>query len=171
MSKGPVSFDWKRLGNVELGRKNLGGQMPVLVYRLMQYTMIDVVAAHSGKEEAADMTREAGHLAGFAFAENMLDLTVDFDTFVSQLQKALKDLSIGILRIESADMAALHFMLTVDEDLDCSGLDVTGETVCYYDEGFIAGIFKAYTGKDFSAIEIDCWATGARTCRFEVKAL
>lgn len=171
MSAESLTFDWKRLGNTELGRKNLGGHMPVLVYRLMQYTMIDVVAAHSSKEEAAAITREAGHLAGFTFAQNMLDLTADFDTFVSRLQKELKELSIGILRIESADMDTLHFMLTVDEDLDCSGLDVTGETVCFYDEGFIAGIFKAYTGKDFSAVEVDCWATGARTCRFEVKPL
>lgn len=50
-----------------------------------------------------------------------------------------------------------------------TGLPVKGKTVCEYDEGFIAGILHAYTGKEFSAIEIDCWATGDRTCRFNVK--
>jgi len=56
-------------------------------------------------------------------------------------------------------------------DLDCSGLPVSGETVCDYDEGFIAGIMHTYYGREFVAREIDCWASGGRICRFEVKPL
>jgi predicted hydrocarbon binding protein len=52
--------------------------------------------------------------------------------------------------------------------LDCSGLPISGDTVCFYDEGFISGILSLYTGRKMKAAEIDCWATGARTCRFEV---
>ena len=52
------------------------------------------------------------------------------------------------------------------EDLDCSGLPITGEVVCNYDEGFIAGILHVYTGQVYDVREIDCWATGDRTCRF-----
>lgn len=37
-----------------------------------------------------------------------------------------------------------------------------GETVCNYDEGFIAGILSFYTGKPYQAIEVGCWATGGR---------
>jgi len=62
----------------------------------------------------------------------------------------------------------MNFTLTVAEDLDCSGLPVIGHAVCEYDEGFIAGILGCYTGRPFTAREIDCWATGERTCRFEV---
>jgi uncharacterized protein len=40
-----------------------------------------------------------------------------------------------------------------------------------YDEGFISGILKAYSGRDFRVREVDCWATGDRVCRFDVKAL
>ena len=58
------------------------------------------------------------------------------------------------------------FTLTVEEDLDCSGLPVSGETVCDYDEGFIAGVLEAYTKKAFHVKEIDCWASGGRVCRF-----
>lgn len=64
-----------------------------------------------------------------------------------------------------------ELVLTVSEDLDCSGLPVFGETVCDYDEGFIAGIFEEYAGKKITAKEVDCWATGDRTCRFEVKPI
>jgi predicted hydrocarbon binding protein len=44
-----------------------------------------------------------------------------------------------------------------------------GIEVCNYDEGFIAGIFYKFTGQEFTAKEIDCWCSGDRTCRFEVK--
>jgi len=57
-------------------------------------------------------------------------------------------------------------ILTVAEDLDCSGLPITNENVCVYDEGFIAGILEAYTGKPYHVREIDCWASGDRVCRF-----
>jgi len=65
----------------------------------------------------------------------------------------------------------MNFILTVDEDLDCSGLPLMDEVVCTYDEGFIAGIFESYTGKRFEVKEIDCWCTGERTCRFEAKLI
>ena len=56
-----------------------------------------------------------------------------------------------------------------EEVADCSGLPLLGETVCNYDEGFIAGILSSYTGKEYSAVEVDCWATGDRVCRFRVE--
>ena len=46
-----------------------------------------------------------------------------------------------------------------------------GETVCNYDEGFIAGILSEYTEKNYKAQEIDCWATGERVCRFRAEPL
>ena len=71
-----------------------------------------------------------------------------------------------MLRIESIDEEKGEIMLTVSEDADCSGLPVLGETVCNYDEGFISGILSVYSGKEYRAVEIDCWATGNRVCRF-----
>jgi len=85
------------------------------------------------------------------------------------LQEKLRNMNIGILRVEKADIEKMEFVLTVDEDLDCSGLPFLDETVCDYDEGFIAGILNTYTGRKFDVKEIDCWASGGRTCRFSVK--
>ena len=160
------TFSWAALGNIKNGRKNLGEEMPVLVYRLMQFTLLDVLTKDLGREKANHYLRESGRLAGTEFACNTLDLSVDFDSFVGNLQKALNDLKVGILRIEDVKENAEEITLTVSEDLDCSGLPVTGETVCDYDEGFIAGILEAYTGKAYTVREIDCWASGDRTCRF-----
>lgn len=162
----PSKFTWESLGDIDEGRGTLGQEMPVIVYRLFQYTLKDVLDRELGKEYGSEIFREAGHLAGTHFAKNVLDLSGDFDYFITNLQRTLKDLKIGILRIEKADMESFNFTLTVSEDLDCSGLPVTDETVCDYDEGFIAGILEAYTGEPFVVKEIDCWANGDRTCRF-----
>jgi len=163
-------FTWDSLGDIKTGRGDLGEDMPVLVYRLMQYTMLDVLTKAHGLDKANDYFRQAGHLAGSEFAKNTLDMTVDFDTFVANLQNALRGLKIGVLRMESFDPATGSLVLTVAQDLDCSGLPITGENVCIYDEGFIAGIIETYTGKPYDVREIDCWASGDRVCRFEATA-
>lgn len=161
------AFSWDGLGNIKEGRGELGEEMPVLVYRLLQYTMLDVLSQEFGEDGANDFFRAAGFKAGSEFAQNVLDLNVDLDTFIASLQKALADLKIGILRIEAFDPDSGGITLTVGEDLDCSGLPVTNENVCVYDEGFIAGILKAYTGRDYHVREVDCWASGDRVCRFQ----
>lgn len=159
-------FSWASLGDIKQGRESLGEEMPVLVYRLMQYTMLDVMSKEMGEEKANTYFREAGNLAGRQLAHNALDLDVDFSTFVANLQKTLKELKIGILRMEAYDEETGDLVLTVGEDLDCSGIPVTDETVCIYDEGFISGILEAYTGKTYDVKEVDCWASGDRVCRF-----
>jgi predicted hydrocarbon binding protein len=163
-------FAWDDLGDLEKGRPNLGLTVPVWAYRLLQYTFRDVMITELGVTKTNDIIIKAGRLAGMQFCENMLNCDLDFNKFVSQLQRVLKEQAIGILRIEKADLENLRFTLTVAEDLDCSGLPPTDEVVCQYDEGFIAGIMEAYTGKPFQAKEIDCWASGDRLCRFDVRS-
>jgi len=161
------AFTWDSLGDVKLGRGDLGEEMPVLIYRLMQFTLLETLSQELGLSKTNDFFRKAGHLAGAEFAKNMLPLDSDFDSFISQLQKTLKQLKIGILRMESFQPETGDIVLTVSEDLDCSGLPITNETICVYDEGLISGILEAYTGKQYDVQEIDCWATGNRICRFK----
>lgn len=165
------AFKWENLGDIREGRGDLGEEMPVLVYRLMQFTMLDILANEYGPERANELFRESGLLAGKEFARNVLDLTVDLDTFAADLQAALEQFKIGILRMEAFDSVTGNLTLTVAQDLDCSGLPITNETVCAYDEGFIAGILYAYTGNEYDVREVDCWANGDRVCRFNGVAL
>jgi len=159
-------FKWEDIGNIKEGRMNLGEEMPVSVYRLFQYTMRNALEEEFGTDKMIMLFREAGKKAGREFAKNILDLQQDFDKFAAQLQKELLFLKIGVLRMESFDKDTGKMVLTVEEDLDCSGLPITGTTVCNYDEGFIAGILKEYTGRQYVVREVDCWATGSRICRF-----
>ena len=164
------TFSWDDLANIKEGRGSLGEEMPVLVYRLMQYTFVDILTKNFGREKTNNLIRDAGRLAGMEFAKNILDLTLDFDSFIANLHKVLIDFKIGIMRIESVNEDTSEIILTIGEDLDCSGLPITGETVCDYDEGFIAGILEAFTKKPYTAREIDCWASGDRVCRFRCNA-
>jgi predicted hydrocarbon binding protein len=162
-------FRWSDLGNMEQGRPNLGCEAPVIVYRLMQFTFKDVLSKELGLEGTEEVFARAGELAGREFCRNILNKNLSLPEFIADLEKKLVDFKIGILRVESADMETLHFTVTVSEDLDCSGLPMLGGTVCDYDEGFIAGILKEFTGRAFTVKETDCWATGDRTCRFDIK--
>ncbi|MCL1895010.1 MAG: 4-vinyl reductase [Clostridiales bacterium] len=159
-------FTWGNLGDIKEGREDLGEEMPVIVYRLMQFTLLDVLTKDFGSERANDFFRRAGFLAGTEFARNTLDLSLDFSGFLAALSKSLSDNKIGILRMEAIDPDTGNLVLTVGQDLDCSGLPIMNETVCNYDEGFISGILNTYTGRDYDVREIDCWATGDRVCRF-----
>ncbi len=162
-------FSWADLGDLQAGRPNLGPMAPVLVYRLLECTMRETLIDSYGLDAANEVFFKAGKLAGEQFCRNVLDTRLAFGPFVSQLRQTLKDLKIGLLRVEHADLDAWFMILTVAEDLDCSGLPVTSETVCVYDEGFIAGILEVYAGREFAVKEVDCWANGDRVCRFEVK--
>ncbi len=93
----------------------------------------------------------------------------DIDRITEFFHRVLKDRGIGILRVEKGDVENLTFTLTVAEDLDCSGLPMCGEQICTYDEGFISGLLSAHTGKRFRVKEVDCWCSGDRVCRFDVK--
>ena len=159
-------FAWEDLGDIKHGRGELGEEMPVLVYRLMQYTMLDTLNREMGGERANEFFRRAGFLAGGEFAQHVLDLKSDFGTWLADLQKKLRELKIGILRVEEFDETTGEIVITVGEDLDCSGLPITNEVVCTYDEGFLSGILEAYTGMRYHVREVDCWANGNRICRF-----
>ena len=160
-------FRWIDLMNTADGRKNLGDMVPVELYRGLEYSIRQAMEEKFGKETAIEVLRNAGRLSGEQFAKTSLDLDKDLNSFLASVQKEFLNLKIGILRVEDFNEKTGDTTLTISEDLDCSGLPVIGETVCNYDEGFIAGMLSVYTKKEYKAIEIDCWAKGDRVCRFE----
>jgi hypothetical protein len=162
-------FQWKDIGNIQKGRPNLGETITVSVYRLMQYTLRDVLIKEFNVDKAGELFVKAGKRAGVELCKNVLNTKLNFNEFIADLQQKLKTLNIGILRIEKADIEKMEFILAIEEDLDCSGLPVSGETVCDYDEGFIAGILNAYTGNKFNVKEVDCWTSGGTVCKFHAK--
>jgi len=160
------AFSWDLIGDLKLGRPNLGPSMRVEVYRLMQFTLRDVLEAEFGTAKSDEVFYAAGKLAGTEFYKAFFGHIEDFNEFVKAMQATLRELGVGILRVERADMAKGSFVLNVAEDLDCSGLPEMGYGVCVYDEGFISGLLESFTGARYIVKEVDCWCTGGRTCRF-----
>lgn len=161
-------FCWDLLG-VENGRPNLGTKVELELYRLMQFTLRDVIADKYGWDAADEIFFEAGKLAGAEFYAQYIQPVASLDEFTGKMQKLLKEKGLGILKVEEDFLEQGMVLLTIDEDLDCSGLPELEYETCVYDEGFISALFEQYTRKKWRAREIDCWCTGARTCRFMVK--
>jgi predicted hydrocarbon binding protein len=164
-------FEWENTVGADMraARPNLGASTRVEIYRLFQFTLRDVLEQRYGTEAADSLFREAGVMAGKAFFDKYLRDAKDLSSLALAVQKAFEEFGIGIFRVESADPAKGHFIFTVDEDLDCSGLPDTADVICVYDEGFIQGVLESFSGQNFDVREIDCWCTGSRTCRFEAK--
>jgi len=165
------AFQWELLGDIAEARPNLGPNTRLEVYRLMQFCFRDVIEQQMGTEKADEIFYEAGKLAGQQFYQHMLKPSDNLNDFVQQLQEVLKELGVGILRVEMADIEKGEFTLTVSEDLDCSGLPDLDYQICIYDEGFIAALMESFTGHQFKVKEVDCWCTGERICRFSAKVI
>lgn len=165
------SFEWKDIGDIELGRPAMGEKMHVAVYRMFHYSLRSILEKNYGREAARHILVEAGRTAGREFCRHALELSLPPEDFFHLLKQKMTELGIGLLAVEHADFENMIFILTVSEDLDCSGVPATGETICNYDEGLIMGILEIYTGRQFIVRETNCWSTGDWTCRFHVVAI
>lgn len=160
-------FSWDMLGDLQAGRPNLGPTTRLEVYRLMLFSFRDVMEQKLGTAETDRIFYEAGRMAGMQMYEHLIENPTSLNDFVAQVQKVLLELGVGILRVEQAEVEKGEFILTVSEDIDCSGLPESDMEICVYDEGLISALMESFTGKKFRVKEIDCWCTGDRTCRFK----
>ena len=112
MPKRKYRFYWGLLGNLDLGRPNLGPTSRLEVYRLMQFSLRDLLEQHLGTEKADVIFYEAGKMAGSHFYQNLLAQAEDFDAFIKLIQSTFKDMGIGIFRVEKADLETSSFVFT-----------------------------------------------------------
>ena len=66
-----LKFDWSMIGNIGEGRPNLGNTMDVSVYRLMQFTLRDVLIKQFDVETADRIFYQAGKHAGKEFCKEL----------------------------------------------------------------------------------------------------
>lgn len=164
-------FSWELLGDIDLGRPHLGPLLRLELYRLMQFTFRDVLEQHYGSEMTDQIFREAGWLAGKAFYDHQIAPVESLNELVRKTQESLRTMQMGILRVEEANLETGQFVLTVEEDLDCSGLPELDFETCKYDEGFLAALLESFTGNRYDVREVECWCTGGRSCRFAAKVV
>ncbi len=90
-------FEWSHVGDIELGRPNLGPLTSVAIYRLMQFTLRDSMVKHCGAKMATEIFFYAGFNSGKAVYEYLFDNPQSIDELVSRLQKILKDLLFSLV--------------------------------------------------------------------------
>lgn len=169
-NKRKYEFSWDLIGtDMAVARPSLGPTLRIELYRLLQFTIRDTLEQRYGTVETDDIFKAAGALAGKEFFKKFCTEAKDVSGLAKILQDSFKLLGLGIFRVESSAPDSSEFYLTVEEDLDCSGLPDIDGVVCIYDEGFIQGILESFSGLKFEVNEVDCWCTGARTCRFRAK--
>jgi hypothetical protein len=88
-------FSWDLLGDIELGRPNLGQSTRLEVYRLMQFSFRDILEQRYGADEADRIFYDSGFLAGTQFYDNLIGPQGDINEFVKKLQTVLKELGVA----------------------------------------------------------------------------
>lgn len=161
---------WENLGNIDEGRPTFGTNCPVVIYRLLQFSIRNIIESELGEGKGGEYLYKAGELTGRLIYQKFLADLKDPDELFAKLADLLYELKVCILRVEKSDPSKGEFTLTAQEDLDCSGVPEIGWPICQFDEGFVAGILSVFTGKPTVVNEVDCWATGERICRLEAKA-
>ena len=102
------AFDWKYIGDMELGRPNLGKTARLEIYRLFQYTLRDVLETEYGTEQSDRLL----YKAGFSLGQNLQTVRrrmCIIQPISSGIQAALEEMNVGILHVERADMDKLEF--------------------------------------------------------------
>ena len=100
---GKYAFSWDLLGDLELGRPNLGNKTRLEVYppyAVLLSRRPRGALRHRGDRRALLRGGQAG---GLEFAAHFLSRAGDLGDFVTELQTVLREMSIGILRVEKAD--------------------------------------------------------------------
>ena len=65
-----LKFDWSMIGNIGEGRPNLGNTMDVSVYRIMQFTLRDVLIKQFDVETADKIFYEPASMLEKNFVKN-----------------------------------------------------------------------------------------------------
>ena len=173
MEKRKYNFDWDTAVSfsIKQARPNLGPNTRVEIYRLLKYSIQQLLEEKLGIEETTNLFREAGIQSGKAFYSKFLINSLNITTLVDKIKESFNAMGIGIFKIESLTEDHSYFKFTIEEDLDCSGFPNVSKSICVYDEGFIKGILEEFSGKEYEVHEIDCWCTGSNICRFEAKLI
>lgn len=77
-------FSWDLIGDIQLGRPNLGDTTRLEVYRLMQFTFRDIIEKKFGTEMTDEIFYESGYLGGKELYKQFFAGITDINEFVKK---------------------------------------------------------------------------------------
>ncbi len=130
-------------------RPVLGGDIPILVFRVFRHFSAGYVEEVLG--------REAGTMLYKA----------DPEEYLREVCQFVRDSRIGILQVREASARLL--VVDLDECITCAGMDSIGKRICQFEVGFVAGVAEVLIKRKPKAYETKCNANGEGTCQVTVE--
>lgn len=146
-------FSYGRMGNMAAGRPTLGNSAPVLMTRLMQRTMAEMLARRFGTGPARRLYYQSGRLAGQEIAFSDLPLQESPPDFWAALCEWFTCSKTANLRQEEDQKETVA--LQMQNGPDCGGEQTEDIAMRHFFAGLFAGIAETYFGTPYR-------------CRFEV---
>lgn len=131
-------------------RKNLGGAIPVEVYRMLRVLGMNRLFGESTGYTLYLVGKELGHELG----------TDTLDDFAALLER----LRIGIPLVEKEGTDEVRIMLK--ECMTCSGINGLEEMICDFEAGLIAGALERIYARPARTTQTSSSALGSNGCRF-----
>jgi predicted hydrocarbon binding protein len=167
--------------NAAVDRPSLGDQIELAAAQAGTATLLASVPSfnkmlyNSGYAASARNTylilRRLGMPADFFWKYEQWNSQRALDTLDKIVSKVfttmLSKQHVGTLKLTSADPLTNRFEVTFDSCAECSGLH-SHDPMCFFHAGSFAGMLAAMLDHEFDAWEIECVASGADACRFEI---
>ncbi len=147
----------------KISRPDLGGDIPILIFRAFRHFSSNYVENVMGRATAAVFQnggREMGRELGETLPKESLD------EFLKAVIELVRNSKIGVLSLVSADEDQL--VVQLDECITCAGMENIGKRICHFEVGLVAGLVESFLGKKVRAGETKCNAMGEGTCEVTV---
>lgn len=142
-------FSYDRIGDIDGARGTLGNRVPVKVYRIMKYTLIEELLHKVGEVKTRYFLGEAGRLAGMELGRHRLPEKAEPAAFFDALGRVLAELQYGRLDSWSYDAATGVAALALANPLEANAPERMGALSRRFEAGLFAGILEAYTGGEY----------------------
>ncbi|MEO2117771.1 MAG: V4R domain-containing protein [Methanocaldococcus sp.] len=146
-----LKFSIKELSNQN--RTKLGREIDITLFRLVRFMDLERYLGRGAHGVIYDCGRELGHAVNPKTVEDVVRFCEEY--------------KIG--RVEIVNKEPLQ--IRVYECISCSGLPEVGETLCWFEGGFIAGCLEKILNKKVRVKETHCAGLGDDFCQFEIKIL
>ena len=80
-----LELNWENLGDIEEGRPTSGNDCPVIMYRMLQFSLRKIIESELGEGKGGEYLYKAGQLAGRLIYEKFFADEKDADKLFAKL--------------------------------------------------------------------------------------
>jgi uncharacterized protein len=153
-------------------RGQLGPLVPLRLFQALRLIAFGSTLEQMVGSGARALVYQSGQQLGQVLGSAVLPQAgKDLRAYVAAIQKLCRQLSIGLVVAEKADLSEGHLILRVDECVSCAGISGTSGPICHFEAGMVGGIVRVFLGADVRATEVKCNAVGDKTCAIDVRVV